>query len=120
VLYILVLDDDEEDLDMVRRYLSFLGYRVETACDAEEGCNLFDSDLDCGLVVTKMKVRDINGNDIAQYIRNSQRPQTPIIAIGRTGDNIDRSLFNSVLMTPCKLKLLGETVSSFMSPIARM
>jgi DNA-binding response OmpR family regulator len=105
---------------MVRRYLSFLGYRVETACGAEEGCNLFDNDLNCGLVITKMKVGDINGNDIAQYIRNSQQPHTPIIAIGRAEDDIDRCLFNSVLMTPCKLKLFGESVSSFMFPMARV
>jgi hypothetical protein len=64
-----------------------------------------------------MKMRDFNGNDIAQYVRNSPKPQTPIVVIGSTADIIDRNLFNSVLMTPCKLKDLGETVYSFMSPM---
>jgi CheY-like chemotaxis protein len=115
--YILVLDDNKEDLDTIRKYLSFCGYRVEVACNGEEGCNLFNGDPDCGLVVTKMKMSDFSGNDIAQHVRNSPKPQTPIVAIGSTGDIIDRNLFNSVLMTPYKLKDLRETVYSFMPPM---
>ena len=115
--YILVLKDNEENLDTIRKYLSFCGYRVEVASNIEEGRNLFDGGLDCGLVITKMKMRDFNGNGIAQYVRNSPKPQTPIVAIGSTGDIIDRNLFNSVLMTPCKLKDLRETGYSFMSPM---
>lgn len=111
--YILVVHDNEEDLENIRMYLSFLGYMVEAACHGQEGCNLFDGSLECDLVITKVKMREINGNNIAQYIRNSQRPHTPIVAIASTGDNIDRNSFKSVLMTPLKLKVLGETVASF-------
>ena len=118
--YILVLDDNEEDLDVTQKYLSILDYKVEGAYSGEEGCRLFGRDQDCGLVITTMKLGNINGNDIARCIRNSTKPLTPIIAIGDTGDTIDQNLFNSVLMMPFKLKALGESVSSLMPPVARV
>jgi hypothetical protein len=62
-------------------------------------------------------MREINGNDIAFYIRNSQESQTPIVVIGSTGDDIDPGLFNSVLMTPLKLKVLEQKVVSFVAPV---
>jgi CheY-like chemotaxis protein len=115
--HIFVLHDDEEDLDMIRKYLSFLGYKVEAACNGQEARNLFYREPDCGLLITKIKMPDLEDNDIAQYIRNSQKAQTPIVAIANAGDNIDPNLFNSVVMTPCKLKVLGETVSSLIPPV---
>ena len=117
---ILVLHHNDEDLGLIRRYLSFLGYKVEEARTGEEACNLFDKDQDCGLVITTMKVQDIGGNDLAKYIRNSRNSHTPIVAIGTSKDNIERDLFNTVLMTPLKLKVLGDSVSSFLPPIARL
>jgi hypothetical protein len=39
------------------------------------------------------------------------------VAIGSTGDDIDPGLFNSVLMTPLKLKVLEQKVVSFVAPV---
>ena len=83
----------------------------KVARDGEEACGFFDNDLNCDLVVTKVKMREINGNDIALYIRSPQKPQTPILAIGGIGNTI-----NSVLRAPLKLKVLGERVASFLPP----
>ena len=114
--YILVIHDNEEDLENIRLFLTLSGYNIEASSSWEQARRLFDRDPSCDLVIAKMKMKETNGNDIANYIRNSQKTQIPILAIGGTGNNIDRNLFNSVLMTPVKLKFLGETVASFLPP----
>ena len=114
--YILVIHDNEEDLENIRLFLTLSGYNIEASSSWEQARSLFHRDPSCDLVITKMKMNETNGNDIANYIRNSQKTQIPILAIGGTGNNIDRNLFNSVLMTPVKLKFLGETVASFLPP----
>jgi len=115
--YILVIYDDADDLENVRLFLSFCGYKVEAYSNWEEARSLFNRELDCEFLITKGKMREINGNDIALYIRNSQKSETPIVAIGSTGDDIDPGLFNSVLMTPLKLKVLEQRVASFVAPM---
>ena len=114
--YILVIHDNEEDLENIRLFLTLSGYNIEASSSWEQARSLFHRDPSCDLVITKMKMNETNGNDIANYIRNSQKTQIPILAIGGTGDNIDRNLFNSVLITPFKLKVFGETVASFVPP----
>lgn len=114
--YILVINDDGEELEKIRLLLSVWGYRAKFFRNWAEARSSFDSDFDWDLVVTRVTMGEVNGNDIAQYIRKSRQPQTPILAIGRTGDNIDRNLFNAVLMTPCKLNVLGEKVAFLVPP----
>ena len=114
--YILVIHDNEEDLKNIRLFLTLSGYKIEASSSWEQARILFDGDPSCDLVITKVKMNETNGNDIANYIRNSQKTQIPVLAIGGTGDIIDRNLFNSVLLTPFKLKVLGETVATFLPP----
>jgi len=115
--YILVIYDDAEDFENVRLFLTFCGYKIEACSDWEEARSLFESDLNCDLVIAKAKIGETNGNDIARYVRNSRKSQTPIMAIGGPEDNIDPNLFSSVLTTPLKLKVLEENVASLATPM---
>jgi hypothetical protein len=50
---------------------------------------------------------------VQEYIRNSQRSGVPIVAItGAIGD-IDRGLFNSILVKPYRLRTLAEKIATF-------
>lgn len=114
--YVLVVYDNVEDLKTVRLFLHVSGYDAKAFASWEEAREAFDGDPGCDLVIAKAKIGEVTASDIAQYIRNSRIPQTPIIAINSAGDDIDPDLFNSVLTPPFALKILGETVSSFVPP----
>jgi CheY-like chemotaxis protein len=112
--YILVIHDDTEDLGTLRLFLSVFDYDVKVSSNWEEASALFDGDLNCDLIITKAKMNEIYGYDFARHVRNSPRPDIPILAIGSAENDIDPTHFNSVLETPFKLKILGDAVASFM------
>ena len=114
---ILVIPDDDtvhQNLDMVRTYLSVCKWEVRVFRGLEEARIYFEEDgAVCDLVVAMGKT---NGSDIARFIRHSQRPRVRVLAICGQGENIDPTLFDSSLIMPFKLRLLGETVASLMAP----
>ena len=112
--YILVIDDNEENLSATRMFLTVLGYKVKVASNGEEAVRLLDTGLKIDFVITDIAMPRMNGNDVARYVRSSQRPRTPIVAITGSPDDIDRGLFNSILVKPYKLRTLAEKISSFM------
>ena len=114
--YILVIYDNKRDLEKIRLLFTVFGYNIKAFSSWEEARCLFDEDLSCDLAITKVKMREANGNDIAYYIKNSQKAKIPILAIGNAEDNIFRDLFTSVLIKPFKLKVLRENVASFLPP----
>jgi len=82
--YILVAYDDMDDLNNIRVFLNVSGYNVRCFSSWEEARSLFDGDHNCDLVITKFRIRDVTGADIVRYIRNSQSPHVPIMAINST------------------------------------
>ena len=111
--YILIIDDNEENLRAMRMFLTLLGYKVKEASNGEEAVRLLDTGLKIDFVITDIAMPRMNGNDVARYIRNSKRPRTPIVAITGFSDGIDRGLFNSILVKPYKLRTLAEEIASF-------
>ena len=77
---VLIIDDEKMILDMLRQALSLSGYNVETASEGQEGLQMFENGM-FDLVITDILMPGIDGHGVAQYIRNSGRPQTPIIAM---------------------------------------
>jgi len=111
--HILVVDDNEENLRVMRIYLTALGYKVKVALNGEEAVRLLDTDLKVDFVITDIAMQGVDGNKLARYIRNSSRSELPIVAItGATGD-IDEGLFNSILVKPHRLRTLAEKIASF-------
>jgi len=111
--YILVVDDNEENLRVMRMFLTALGYKVKVALNGVEAVRLLDTGLKVDFVITDIAMPGLNGNDVARYVRNSQRPRTAIVAITGSPDDIDRGLFNSILVKPYKLRTLAEKIASF-------
>jgi CheY-like chemotaxis protein len=97
---------------LMRIYLTVLGYEIKAALNGEEAIRLLDTGVKIDFVVTDIAMPGTNGNDVAKYIRKSQIPDLPIVAItGATGD-IDEGLFNSILVKPYRLRKLAEEIAS--------
>jgi len=113
---ILVIDDDKGILDSVSKVLKYSGYEVEVAHDGEEGVRLFSIAHRFDCVVTDINMPKMNGNEVAERIRNSKRADIPLIAISGFGEEgIDRKLFNASLPKPFKLMTLIGLIRSLVS-----
>ena len=108
--------DDEPD---IRRILSILlkdlGYDVEVAEDGEKGVQLFREPGDFELVITDIRMPKMDGNEVGNYIRNSDKSDTPLVAITGFPEEVQKNIFDFSLTKPFKLKDLNSIVRSLES-----
>ena len=111
--HILVVEDEKSVRDILKAGLEYYGYKVTAACDGQEGLEHFNNGNGFKLVITDINMPVMDGIELARSIRNSARPNIPIIAItGVVVDkNIERALFNSVIGKPFDLASLAKVIS---------
>ncbi len=80
---ILVIDDEEMSLDLLRRILEGEGYVVEIAVNGQEGVELFRRQP-CDLVITDMVMPVKDGLQTILELRK-EVPDLPVIAISGGG-----------------------------------
>ena len=89
-----------------------MGYRVKTANSGEGAIKILRGNHDFDLVVTDIIMPKIDGNAVAEYIRSSNRADTPIVAITGYSEKGNNELFNSILVKPFKIKELIAVIKS--------
>jgi two-component system cell cycle sensor histidine kinase/response regulator CckA len=78
-LRLLIVDDEPNLLDLLRRYLGRLGYQVETCGDAQAALALFQAEPDrFGLVITDLSLPGLTGEELIERMRQL-RPGFPAI-----------------------------------------
>jgi len=111
--HILLIDDHDAIVTFLRKVLTDLGYEVEVAHDGEEGIKLVNNGYTFNLVITDINMPRMDGNAVAEYIRSSENPDTPIVALTASSpDDINSELFNFIIMKPFDLKALITAVKS--------
>ena len=109
---ILVVDDEEAVRDVVKDGLELFGYKVTVASNGQEGFEYFSRSNRFKLVITDVRMPIMDGIEFTRLIRNSERPDTPVIAI--TGffekTKVEEGLFNSIINKPFDLKFLKKIV----------
>jgi DNA-binding response OmpR family regulator len=111
---VLVIDDEQMIVNMLRLALTKLGYNVETATDGREGIQKFDKKF-IDIVITDICLPYIDGKEVARHVRNSSRKTTPVIAISGTPWLIEDGDFDKVLTKPFPLKALYDTIEHLAS-----
>jgi len=110
---ILVIDDESSILSVLYEFLTKLGYSVKIAHNGDEGIKLFNNEYNFDLVITDIDMPILDGNEVARYIRNSNKSETSIIAITGSYNNIiDRELFNFIFPKPFSLDSLKNAIRS--------
>jgi CheY-like chemotaxis protein len=112
---VLVIDDRESIRTILSMLLSELGYNVGVAENGEEGIQLFDRHADFDLVITDISMPKMNGNEVARHIRNSDRANTPLVAITGFRKEAQMHLFDCILIKPFKLETLRSIVTRFVA-----
>ena len=107
--HILVIDDDQPILEVIQQTLLRFGYQVEIASDGKEGIQKFD-DGQFDLVLTDLKMPEVDGIGVLQHIRKSKRGLTPIIGFSGTPWLLKDSDFDIVFPKPFPLKELVDAV----------
>jgi DNA-binding NtrC family response regulator len=109
---ILVIEDQDGLLNFLRETLTLMGYQVKIARNGEEGIKLFNNREDFDVVITDICMPRMDGNAVAKHIRNSDKPETPIVAITGFSDSVEKGLFDISLLKPFKVKALLGAIRS--------
>ncbi len=109
IYQILVIDDEKSILNVVRQKLTKFGYKVEIASDGKEGIQKFNEGR-FDLVITDILMPGIDGNDIVQHIRSSDKQSTPIIGLSGTPWLLEDSEFDIVFAKPFPLNNLVDAI----------
>ena len=103
------MDDEKNILSILRDFLSYEGFHVNTAVNGTECLNLVETCL-YDIVITDQNMPDIQGLEIARKIKEKS-PETVIIML--TGGenslkdfNKDKHLFHSIIYKPVNLQNL--------------
>ncbi len=75
---ILVVDDEQKIVDVVKSYLEHSGYEVYTAYNGRQAMELFES-VDPALIVLDLMLPDISGEEICRNVRSQSK--VPIIML---------------------------------------
>ena len=86
---ILLVEDESAILNMGRRMLEILGYRVLTAANPAQALELMANDgLNVNLLITDVVMPGMNGRELAQALRKSQPSLRILFMSGYTADAI--------------------------------
>jgi CheY-like chemotaxis protein len=68
------------------------------------------SDVD--LVISDIRMPNMDGNEVARYIRNSDKSATPLIAITGFPEEVQPEMFDYSLIKPFSIKDFGFMIRS--------
>jgi DNA-binding response OmpR family regulator len=106
---ILVIDDERMISDVLQQALTTYGYDVKTASGGSDGLRIFEAGS-FDLVITDIRMPDIDGIEVARCIRSSDKAQTPIIGMSGTPWLMNGNGFDVTISKPFSIKILMDAV----------
>jgi CheY-like chemotaxis protein len=119
---ILIIEDNERNLKLVRDVLQFNGFRTAEARTAEEGLALARSRAP-DLVLLDLQLPGIDGMEAFQKLRESPpTADTPVVAVTALAMKDDRERvlragFNGYLEKPISVRELAQQVRAFLTGV---
>jgi two-component system cell cycle response regulator DivK len=116
---ILVVEDNEKNLKLVRDVLQFAGYDVVAASSAEQGLAMA-MERPPDLVLMDLQLPGMDGTAALRQLRDSPRTRSvPVVAVTAFAmkDDRERALragFDGYLEKPISVQALPEQVRSFL------
>ena len=117
---ILVVEDNERNLKLVRDVLEYVGYDVRVARTAEDGIALAVSEPP-DLVLMDLQLPGIDGIEALRRLRESPRTANiPVVAVTAQAMKQDRERaleagFNGYIEKPISVRAFPDQVRSFLS-----
>lgn len=119
---ILVVEDEESTLDLIRRSLSRAGYEITTAPNGKTALDVLANSRP-DLLLLDLMLPDIPGMDILKHVMTRPDPP-PVVIFSARGDahDIEAGLSAGAykyLIKPISRDKLLETIKSALSPRAK-
>ncbi len=86
---VLVVEDEPDILELVRRILTSNGYDVVTAINGEEGLVKAARDKP-DLVVCDLVMPGLSGLELIRLMRNKMKKRTPVLVLTALGRDVDK------------------------------
>jgi two-component system cell cycle response regulator DivK len=115
---VLIVEDNEKNMKLVRDVLQHKGYKVLEAVNATAGLKLAGDERP-DLILMDIQLPDINGITALKMIRKDERiSRTPVVAVSASAmpdeqQKIVASGFDAYITKPINMKLFLETVERF-------
>lgn len=110
VCHVLVIDDEQMVLDMLKMALGRVHFSVDTADNALTGIEKCKNQR-FDLVITDVHMSGMDGNEVARYIK-SKSVSTPVIGVTGSPWMVHDGLFDDVLMKPFSIHALVKMAQS--------
>jgi CheY-like chemotaxis protein len=117
---ILVVEDNERNLKLIRDVLQFAGYEIVEATSGEQGVALAQ-DCEPDLVLMDLQLPQMDGTEALRLLRESPRTRdVPVVAVTAFAMREDRERafgagFDGYLQKPISIRALPEQVRSFLA-----
>lgn len=121
---ILIVEDNERNLKLVRDVLQFNGYRTLEARSAEEGLELAASERPA-LVLMDIQLPGMDGIAALEHLRSDETTRhIPVIALTASAmshdrERIRRAGFDGYMPKPISVGVLVETIERLLATAAR-
>lgn len=121
---ILVVEDNEKNLKLLRDVLEFAGYVVIVARSGEQGLQLA-TECEPDLVLMDLQLPGIDGTEALKRLRESPRTSAvPVVAVTAFAMEKDRDQardagFDGYLQKPISVRALPEQVRGFLGDTPR-
>ena len=119
--HILVVDDEDDMVDIIRPLLERLGYKVTAITSSVEALDVFRNEPDrFDLIITDMTMPDMTGDKLSNEIMKI-RPDTPIILCTGFSEKIDEVIakemgINAFAMKPLMMSEIAVTIRKVLDP----
>ena len=118
---IMIIDDEEMLVDMMRQVLEQLGYTVDVYTESRRALEAFlarPNDVD--LIITDMTMPGMNGTGLASAVHTVRQDIPVILCTGYNGrinpENAKSLGIQALIMKPVSMRQLAETIRNVLSP----
>lgn len=111
---ILLVDDSEENIKVIKKSLEHIGFKVTAETDGRKAIKLFKKNYDkYDIVITDYMMPNIKGNEMAMEIKKINKEIGIILISGYIDENNigNKQLFDAVVSKPLELSKLLEAIN---------
>jgi len=83
---VLIVDDDKDARELLAEILALDGVRCVTAASGESALKMLETTPSIGLVITDLRMGNVDGLDLIRQVRESVRAAMPIIIVSGDAD----------------------------------
>lgn len=85
---LLIVDDEIQIRELIKKYAKFAGYAYDEACNGQEAINLVKKNLDYGLIVMDIMMPELDGFSAVKEIRKFSK--VPVILLSARSEEYDK------------------------------